>query len=90
MGAGAGIGAATVFAFSPHFCICVVTFQVCRGPVTPPDRETAIGKMLNAYLTNAAEVDDRAIHLLFSANRWEKAAHIKRLLLSGVNVIVDR
>lgn len=27
--------------------------------------------MINAYLTNAKELDDRAIHLLFSANRWE-------------------
>lgn len=37
-----------------------------------PDRETSIGGQINAYLTGAAEVDDRAIHLLFSANRWEK------------------
>lgn len=37
-----------------------------------PDRETAIGSMINAYLSNAAELDDHAIHLLFSANRWEK------------------
>ena len=28
--------------------------------------------MINAYLTNSSELDDRAIHLLFSANRWEK------------------
>ena len=37
-----------------------------------PDRDTPIGAQINAYLTGAAEVDDRAIHLLFSANRWEK------------------
>ncbi len=36
------------------------------------DRETAIGAQINAYLTNAADLDDRAVHLLFSANRWEK------------------
>ena len=28
--------------------------------------------MINAYLTKSAELDDRAIHLLFAANRWEK------------------
>ena len=37
------------------------------------DRTTTIGTMINAYLTESAELDDRAIHLLFSANRWEKA-----------------
>ena len=36
------------------------------------DRNTEIGKMINAYLTNAVETDDKAIHLLFAANRWEK------------------
>ena len=36
-----------------------------------PDRTTAIGKMINSYLTGAAELDDHAVHLLFAANRWE-------------------
>ena len=38
------------------------------------DRTTTIGKMINAYLTEEAELDDRAVHLLFSANRWEAAS----------------
>lgn len=29
--------------------------------------------MIDAYLKSKAELDDRAIHLLFSANRWECA-----------------
>jgi len=29
--------------------------------------------MINAYLQSKAEMDDRAIHLLFAANRWECA-----------------
>jgi dTMP kinase len=29
--------------------------------------------MIDAYLQSHAELDDRAIHLLFSANRWECA-----------------
>jgi dTMP kinase len=37
-----------------------------------PDRTTAIGQMISSYLTGASELDDSAIHLLFSANRWEK------------------
>lgn len=27
--------------------------------------------MIDGYLKNETELDDRAIHLLFSANRWE-------------------
>jgi len=38
-----------------------------------PDRATAIGKMIDAYLRSESELDDHAIHLLFSANRWELA-----------------
>ena len=46
--------------------------------------------MINAYLTNSADLDDRAIHLLFSANRWEKTAEITRKLQAGVTLVVDR
>jgi dTMP kinase len=35
------------------------------------DRTTPIGKMIDAYLKGASEIEDHAIHLLFSANRWE-------------------
>lgn len=37
-----------------------------------PDRTTPIGKMINSYLTSQSDIDDAAVHLLFSANRWEK------------------
>lgn len=37
-----------------------------------PDRGTSVGQMISAYLANESELDDRTIHLLFSANRWEK------------------
>jgi len=30
-----------------------------------PDRTTAIGKMIDAYLRSESELDDHAIHLLF-------------------------
>jgi dTMP kinase len=38
-----------------------------------PDRTSPIGKMIGSYLQSKTEMDDHAIHLLFSANRWEKA-----------------
>jgi dTMP kinase len=37
-----------------------------------PDRGTSVGQMISAYLANESQLDDRTIHLLFSANRWEK------------------
>lgn len=37
------------------------------------DRTTAIGQLIDGYLKSHVELDDHAIHLLFSANRWESA-----------------
>jgi len=37
------------------------------------DRTTATGKMIDSYLRSQSDLDDRAIHLIFSANRWEAA-----------------
>lgn len=37
------------------------------------DRTTPIGQMIDGYLKSSIEMDDHAIHLLFSANRWEAA-----------------
>ena len=36
-----------------------------------PDRTTAIGLVIDAYLKCDENMHDCAIHLLFSANRWE-------------------
>ncbi|RIA93537.1 dTMP kinase [Glomus cerebriforme] len=55
-----------------------------------PDRKTKIGQIINAYLANEYELDDKAIHLLFSVNRWERMKAMKNLLLSGKTLIVDR
>ncbi|KAF9529641.1 thymidylate kinase-domain-containing protein [Crepidotus variabilis] len=55
-----------------------------------PDRTTAIGKMIDSYLRSTSELDDRAIHLLFSANRWELASTIEKHLNAGTAVICDR
>lgn len=37
-----------------------------------PDRKTCVGEMISSYLANKSELDDHTVHLLFSANRWEK------------------
>ena len=37
-----------------------------------PDRTSPTGKMVDSYLRSQSELDDAAVHLLFSANRWEK------------------
>lgn len=55
-----------------------------------PDRTTQIGTMINAYLTHASEIPDEAIHLLFSANRWEVIGSIERTLAAGQSVVCDR
>ncbi|KAL4066092.1 thymidylate kinase-domain-containing protein [Scleroderma yunnanense] len=55
-----------------------------------PDRTTAIGKMIDAYLRSQSELDDHAIHLLFSANRWELASSIYAHLAAGTTVVADR
>ncbi|MFS8011472.1 putative dTMP kinase [Helianthus anomalus] len=55
-----------------------------------PDRDTAVGKMISAYLSNESQLDDHTIHLLFSANRWEKRSLMEAKLKSGTSLIVDR
>ncbi|EJP67102.1 thymidylate kinase [Beauveria bassiana ARSEF 2860] len=55
-----------------------------------PDRTTPVGQMIDSYLKSAVRMDDHAIHLLFSANRWEAAEEIKSLLESGTNIVCDR
>ncbi|XP_071909910.1 thymidylate kinase-like [Coffea arabica] len=54
------------------------------------DRTTVVGKMISSYLSNRSHLDDRAIHLLFSANRWEKRSLMEDKLRCGTTLIVDR
>ncbi|KAH1081910.1 hypothetical protein J1N35_021671 [Gossypium stocksii] len=55
-----------------------------------PDRTTSVGQMISAYLTNKSQLDDHTIHLLFSANRWEKRLTMEAKLKAGTTLIVDR
>ena len=54
------------------------------------DRTTGTGQMIDAYLRGTAELDDRAVHLLFSANRWEAARALEAQLMVGTTVLCDR
>ncbi|PWZ00152.1 hypothetical protein BCV70DRAFT_200306 [Testicularia cyperi] len=55
-----------------------------------PERTTAIGQMINSYLAQTSDLDDKAIHLLFSANRWECVTSIQKTLEQGTNIVCDR
>ena len=55
-----------------------------------PNRSTTTGQMINSYLSGQSQQDDHAIHLLFSANRWESAQEIENYVQSGVTVVIDR
>ncbi|ABC55103.1 thymidylate kinase [Cyprinid herpesvirus 3] len=55
-----------------------------------PDRTTPIGQMINSYLLNKSDLDDHVVHLLFSANRWEAASDLKRKLMKGTTIVLDR
>ena len=55
-----------------------------------PDRTTATGQLINGYLTGQSEQSDQAIHLLFSANRWEAASEIINDLNNGITIVIDR
>mmetsp|Transcript_1820 Transcript_1820/g.5804 ORF Transcript_1820/g.5804 Transcript_1820/m.5804 type:complete len:209 (-) Transcript_1820:42-668(-) len=55
-----------------------------------PDRSTAVGSLLNRYLTSDLQLEDHAVHLLFSANRWEVSQRLEETLASGTHVLCDR
>ena len=55
-----------------------------------PNRTTSIGKLINSYLNKEIEMEDHAVHLLFSANRWETVDNMKATLNNGTHLIMDR
>jgi dTMP kinase len=56
-----------------------------------PARDSGpIGSILDSYLANKSQSCDEAIHLLFSANRWELRNQIISDLDQGITVICDR
>ena len=55
-----------------------------------PDRTSATGQEIDAYLRKEKELSDKGVHELFSRNRWEKAAEMRALLAGGTTLVVDR
>ena len=55
-----------------------------------PDRTTGVGKVIDEYLRQQKSLDDRAVHLLFSSNRWEKSGEIREALDRGETLVIDR
>ncbi len=55
-----------------------------------PDRSTATGKLLDSYLKGDQELPEQALHVVFSANRWEALPEILALLNAGTTVLLDR
>lgn len=56
-----------------------------------PDRSTSTGKLIDAYLKRDTELlDGHAVHLLFSANRWEMMDKVRDALEDGITVVMDR
>lgn len=68
----------------------LLALSLCTVPFRFPDRTTQVGGLINEYLQSSVQTDDRAIHLLFSANRWEAAPKLAETLAQGTNVICDR
>ncbi|GKY91487.1 hypothetical protein MPSEU_000120900 [Mayamaea pseudoterrestris] len=57
-----------------------------------PDRTTPVGRIIHEYLTSDSDntLDDHAIHLLFSSNRWEASEAILQHLRQGTTIVCDR
>lgn len=55
-----------------------------------PDYTTPLGHQLRSYLTGQNDLDFHAVHLLYAANKWERASQIQDQVNSGRIVIINR
>ena len=55
-----------------------------------PDYRTPIGRQIKGFLSGGLDLPPQVRHLLFAANRWEKASYIRRRKSEGAVVIVNR
>ncbi|KAH8861536.1 Thymidylate kinase [Schistosoma japonicum] len=55
-----------------------------------PNRDTPLGHQLDAYLGGNGDINSHALHLLFTANRWEKQSEIRNAISNGISVVADR
>jgi dTMP kinase len=49
-----------------------------------------VGRQIRRYLAGGDNLDFHAVHLLYAANKWEKASEILRNLDRGRTVIINR
>ena len=68
----------------------LVGLSVAAVAMRFPDRATSVGTLIDGYLASGTSLDDRAVHLLFSANRWEAAPALAGHLSRGSTVVCDR
>ena len=54
------------------------------------DYTTPVGRQLKAYLSSRNRFDFHTAHLLYAANKWERAAQIGREVNRGRSVVVNR
>lgn len=55
-----------------------------------PSKNSLTENIIAACKSGLTELHPKALHLIFSANRWEKIATIQAYLNNGINVICDR
>jgi dTMP kinase len=55
-----------------------------------PDYRTPVGRQLRFYLSGKTHFDFHVVHLLYAANRWEKAGQIASQLRAGRDVVINR
>lgn len=55
-----------------------------------PDYSTELGKEIRAFLRGERPYNPRVRHLLYAANKWERAEELSGLLRGGAFVIIDR
>ncbi|CAI2727494.1 unnamed protein product [Schistosoma spindalis] len=55
-----------------------------------PDRDTPLGRQLDSYLSGNGDINKHALHLLFTANRWERQSEIRKAISNGIPVVADR
>jgi dTMP kinase len=56
----------------------------------PARAGTKTGPIIDEYLSKKIEMNDKAIHLIFSANRFEKVSEIVATMNAGRHVVLDR
>jgi dTMP kinase len=55
-----------------------------------PDYSTPIGMEISAFLEDKRDYSNEVMHMLMSANRWERKREIESLVKTGTIVVINR